>query len=164
MMSTRRARDSLIVVIDGDEVPGITIYGLAPRGSRSPVAFPSEAWIAAPQVQEYTLHGETWEVPTWDVPIIIWPGAAELAAAVHVTLRAMIQAGCRVAWVGAEGVPFCDPPMLFDPTCMARGVLAWMTDDGQFDCPLDPDRPMAPVSDEHLQKLRSHSGGLAEAN
>jgi len=110
------------------------------------------------------LHGETWEVATWDVPIVIWPTGDGFVAATGTTLRAMIKSGCRVAWVGAEGLPFCDPPQLFDPTCMSRGVLAWMTDDGQFECPLDQDAPLSPVSDERPQALRIHSHGLADAN
>jgi hypothetical protein len=161
-MTARLARDSLIIVVDGDEVPGLTIYGLATRGSLPPIEFPADAWLGAPEVGQYTLHGETWEVPTWDVPIIIWPTADGLAAALRVTLKAMIVGGCRVAWVGAEGLPFCDPPQLFDPACMSGGVLAWMTDAGDFDCPLDPDRPVTRASDEVLLALRSHARGLAD--
>ena len=61
--------------------------------------------------------------------------------------------GCRVAWVGAEEIPFCDPPGLFDPACMTGGVLAWPID-GSFGCPLDPDQPLTAASDEEMLQLR----------
>lgn len=162
-MVKRLARDALVVVVDGDEVPGLIFYGLALPGRRRPTAFPSQVWISAPEAVEFMLYGETWEVATWEMPVVIWPAGDEFVAAVRSTLLALIKAGCRVAWVGAEGVPFCDPPRLFDPGCMARGVLAWMTDEGAFDCPLDPDLPIAPADDESLRMLRNHSRGLADA-
>lgn len=162
-MTALPARDCLTIFVEGKEVPGLIVYGLAVLGSRHQTGFPSNAWRAVSQVDVYTLRGEAWEVGTWDVPIIIWPAREEFVAAVRLTLGAMIEGGCRVAWVGAEGLPFCDPPQLFDPDCMSGGVLAWMTDDGTFDCPLDPDSPLAPVPDAQLRVLRGHSKGLADA-
>lgn len=82
---------------------------------------------------------------------------------IRASLTAIIEAGCCVARVGAEGFPFCDPPQLFDPSCMAGGVLAWMTGRGQFMCSLDPDAPVSPVPDEQLLLLRNHAHGLADA-
>jgi hypothetical protein len=73
----------------------------------------------------------------------------------------LIDVGCRVAWVGAEGIPFCDPPGLFDPDCMTGGVLAWLTSDGWFGCPLDPDQPLEPAPDRQLLRLRRWAGRLA---
>ena len=46
---------------------------------------------------------------------------------------------------------------------MSTGILAWMTDDADFDCPLDPDMPIAFADDERLLMLRRHSQGLADA-
>ena len=162
-MSSRLARDSLVVIVDGDEVPGITIYGLARRGERSPVVFPDDGWFGGPALDEFVLRGEAWEIPTWDLPILVWPTADGLAAALRVSLAAVIESGCSVAWVGAEGLPFCDPPQLFDPGCMSRGVLAWMTAQGQFGCALDPDGPISPISDHELLMLRQYARGLADA-
>jgi hypothetical protein len=156
------ARDSLTIFIDGEETPGFIVYGLAPRGTRAPAAFPSAAWVANPRADESVLHGEAWEVKFWEVPMIIWPTGDEFVAAVRRTLGAMIDRDCRVAWIGAEGIPFCDPPQLFDPGCMSGGVLAWMTDDRRFQCPLRPDRALAPIADDQLLALRTHARGLAD--
>ncbi|MFI7068486.1 hypothetical protein ACIBL3_46385 [Kribbella sp. NPDC050124] len=152
----------LVVVDDGEEVPGLTTYGLTTRYGWHSSVFPSDAWVGAPEVSEFMLYGVTWEVMSWDVRVTIWPTGDEFVSAVRRTLRAMIDGGCRVAWVGAEGFPFCDPPGLFDPACMSGGVLAWMTDAGDFDCRMDPDRPVARASDEILLALRNHATGLAD--
>lgn len=162
-MIERIARDSLVIVVDGEEVPGLIFYGLSAPGVRRPGGFPSSRWPSAPEVVEFLLYGESWEVATWEMPVVIWPTGDQFVAAVRSTLLAMLDTGCRVAWVGAEGVAFCDPPRLFDPVCMSTGVLAWMTDDGAFDCPLDPDLPIASADDECLLVLRRHAQGLADA-
>ena len=163
-MTAPLARDALVVVVDGEEVPGLIVYGLCERGACRPIEFPHGAWPADPEAGVYALHGDVWEVMLWEIPMIIWPADEAFRAAVQATLRALTNAGCRVAWIGAEGLPFCDPPDLLDPACMSGGVLAWMTDDGAFDCPLDPDRPLTPVDDGYLLSLRSHAEGLADAS
>lgn len=161
-MTSPRARDALVVVVDGEEVPGITIYGLARRGHRRTAVFPSQAWIGEPSVDEFVLRGDTWEITCWELPIVVWPTRDELMDAVRVSLAALIEADCSVASLGAEGLPFCDPPALFDPRCMSGGVLASMTARGQFECALHPDGPLSPVSDEQLSILRRHAKGLAD--
>ncbi|RZT07407.1 hypothetical protein EV649_8114 [Kribbella sp. VKM Ac-2569] len=163
-MTVTRARDALVVIVDGDEVPGISIYGLGRRGAWGPVVFPVHVWFGEPAVDEFVLHGDAWEIPTWDLPILVWPTVDGMAAALRVSLAAIIESGCSVAWVGAEGLPFCDPPQLFDPGCMSRGVLAWMTADGQFGCGLDPDGPISPISDQQLTMLREYARGLADVD
>lgn len=162
-MSSRLARESLVVVVDGDEVPGITIYGLAGLGGSRRAVFPADAWIGAPLVDEFILRGDSWEIVTWDVPILVWPRVDEMRTAVRVSLAALVDAGCSVSWIGAEGLPFCDPPQLFDPDCMSGGVLAWMTAQRGFDCALNPDDPITPISDQHLSMLRQYARGLADA-
>ncbi|MGW6199687.1 hypothetical protein ACWF0M_26285 [Kribbella sp. NPDC055110] len=161
-MNSRLARDSLVVVVDGDEVPGLTIYGLARRGGWGPVVFPAHVWFGEPEVDEFVLRGDAWEIPTWDLPILVWPTADGMEAALRVSLAAVIESGCAVAWVGAEGLPFCDPPQLFDPGCMSTGVLAWMTAQGQLECALDPNEPISPISDQQLSMLRQYARGLAD--
>jgi hypothetical protein len=158
------ARDALTVFVDGDEEPGLIAYGLTAPEAWHEARFPADAWLASPEPDQFVLRGDNWRVYGWEVPIAIWPTRASFQAAVQRTLEALIRSGCRVAWVGAEGVPFCDPPQLFDPECMSGGVLAWMTDDGRFDCPLDPDRVLAPVSDDELLRLRAHGQGLADTS
>ncbi|WBQ07841.1 hypothetical protein [Kribbella sp. CA-293567] len=158
----RAARESLVVVVGGEETSGLIVYGLSPRGSRRP-EFPFGVWDVAGEVAEFTLVGGTWEVPMWEVPVSVWPVKDQFEGAVRATFEAVIAGGCRVAWIGAEGMPFCDPPLLFEPACMSGGVLAWMTDDGAFGCPMDPDLPIAAADDECLRMLRRHSYGLADA-
>jgi hypothetical protein len=157
------ARDALTVVVGGEEAPGLIAYGLTAPGGWRQGRFPADAWPAAPEADEIVLHGEGWRVYAWEVPVVRWPGGVSFTNAVRRTLEALTRGGCAVAWAGAEGLPFCDPPGLFDPACMSGGVLAWMTDDGQFACPLDPDRALSPVSDAELLKLRRYALGLADA-
>lgn len=156
-------RETLKVIVDGDEVPGLIAYGLRRPGGSADTSFPAYAWIAQPEPTDFTLHGEGWEVLMWEVPIVIWPAPSEMESALRATLGTLIEAGCRVAWIGAEGLPFCDPPELFDPHCMSGAVLAWMTDAGAGDCRIDPDAPITPVGDDVLLVLRAHATGLADA-
>ena len=156
------AREALGIIVEGEEVPGLIAYGLRPRGGHAGAVFPKHVWIASPEPTICMLHGEAWEVLMWEVPIVIWPTRVEMHMALTATLRALIDAGCRVAWIGAEGLPFCDPPQLFDPICMSGAVLAWMTDEGTDSCQLDPDAPTAPVGDDVLLALRSHAANLAD--
>lgn len=153
----------MTIFVAGDEVPGLIVYGLFAPGSERKVEFPSRAWISSPVPNEFRLFGDGWEVLTWEVPIDIWPTGERWRAAMGSTLEAMIERGGRVAWIGAEGVPFCDPPELFSPDCMSGGVLAWMTDAGDSDLPLDPDRPLTPITDDALRELRLRARGLADA-
>lgn len=156
-------RETLKIIIEGEEVPGLIAYGLR-RPSGSVVAtFPADAWIAHPEPTDFTLRGEAWEVLMWEVPIVIWPTPSEMESTLRATLGTLIEAGCRVAWVGAEGLPFSDPPGLFDPRWMSGAVLAWMTDTGAGDCRIDPDAPITPVGHDVLLALRTHSAGLADA-
>lgn len=162
-MTALPARDALTIFVAGDEEPGLIAYGLSTPQAWREVGFPTDAWLASPEPESFVLHGSNWRVHGWEVPIVIWPTGAAFQGAVRRTLEAMIRSGCRAAWIGAEGLPFCDPPGLFDPGCMSGGVLAWMTDDGRFECPLDPDRALAPVSDVDLLQLRAHARGLADS-
>lgn len=160
-MTAPLVRNALTIFVDGDEEPGLIAYGLAAPEAWRDITFPSNAWPASPDLDAFDLSGGNWRVHGWEVPIIIWPTGSDFHSAVKGTLAALIRGGCRVAWIGAEGVPFCDPPGLFDPDCMSGGVLAWMTDDGQFDCPMDPDSVLTPVNDDDLLRLRTHAHGLA---
>ena len=156
-------REALKIFVDGEETPGLIVYGLRQRDGPAAAGFPADVWIAPPEPSDFTLYGEAWEVLLWEVPIPIWPTPVEMQAALSATLGALIEAGSRVAWIGAEGLPFCDPPELLDPHCMSGGVLAWMTDTGVADCFIDPDASILPVGDDVLLALRMHAAGLADA-
>ena len=156
-------RETLKIIVDGDEVPGLIAYGLRGPDSQAAASFPADAWIAQPEPTDFTFRGEAWEVLIWEVPIVIWPAPSEMQSVLRATLGGLIESGCRVAWIGAEGLPFCDPPQLFDPQCMSGGVLAWMTDKGAGDFRIDPDAPITPVGEDVLLALRAYATGLADA-
>lgn len=129
-MASLLVRDALTIFVGGGEEPGLIAYGLTAPDEWRDADFPADARLAKPQPEAFDLRGDNWRVHGWEVPIAVWPTGLDFQTAVDRTLDALIRSGCRVAWVGAEGVPFCDPPGLFDPGCMSGGVLAWMTDDG----------------------------------
>lgn len=163
-MTRPAASKSLTIFLHGNEVPGLIAYGLRTRGNPAPAQFPAEAWATGPEHVEFTLIGDAWEVKMWEFPLTSWPSSPEMETALAVTLSALIHAGCRVAWVGAEGVPFCDPPDLFEPEYMSGAVLAWMTDDGAADCRMDPTAPIATAGDDTLLALRAYAAGLADVS
>lgn len=74
-----------------------------------------------PERTRYThLHGDGWSVALWDVPVAHWASVTDTFRDV----REIIRRGCVVAWVGAEGFLFSDPPHLFDLAFMSGGVLS----------------------------------------
>jgi hypothetical protein len=121
----------------------------------------ADTWIGGPTVDEFVLHGNAWEILACDVPILVWPTVDGMAAAVRVSLAALIEAGCAVAWVGAEGLPFCDPPQLFDPGCMSTGVLALMTAQGHFECALDPEQTVTLTPQPRVRSIQIGLSGDA---
>lgn len=156
------AREQLTVFVPGGgDLPGLTFYGLSPLESTDALVFPSDSWPHALTARPLRLYGNGWQVRGWDLPILAWPASGAFREAVRSTLASLIRSGACVAWVGAEGVPFCDPPALLDPGCMSGGVLAWLTEPGWFGCPLDPDRPWASASDEVMADLRRFASELA---
>lgn len=83
---------------------------------------PASGQTFDPERTRYThLHGDRWSVALWDVPVAHWASVTDTFRDV----REIIRRGCVVAWVGAEGFLFSDPPHLFDPAFMSGGVLAW---------------------------------------
>lgn len=58
-----------------------------------------------------------------------------MAASLNSTTVRLIDAGCRVAWVAAEGFPWVD---------------------------LDPDSPIASLGENVVQALREYSTGLSD--
>ena len=148
-------RDVLKVFHEGDEYPGIIVYGLAPRGEAAELQFPSCAWERTVGYSPAHLHGARWEISSWEIRLERWPDSKDFVHAIQQTMLQFYLAGYQVSWVGAEGLPFCDPPFLFSPQCMSGGVLAWMTSPDRFDCPLDPAKPLCPIDDYVLRDLRA---------
>ena len=161
-MTTDFARHTLRVFANGEEVPGVIVYGLRNHEGASHPNLPVDLWPDQGSPSLFVLQGHAWEVLVWEIPIVKWPARTELDDALNATLEILVKSGCRVAWVGAEGLPFSDPPRLFDPAWMSGGVLAWMTDDGVRGCGLDPDAPVSPVDDDVMKTLRAYASGLAD--
>lgn len=153
------AREVLTVFIDGDEAPGVIFYALRPSGAGEQPAFPTDIWPDA-HTRGFRLHGDAWEILGWDVAIHRWPSSEQWREAVRLTLHHLIEGGAVVAWLGAEGSAFSDPPYLFNPEWMTDSALAAMTSDGEFACAVDVDQP---VPDDELSRLREHAQGLADA-
>ena len=156
------AREQLVVFVnDVGELPGLIFYGLSALHSGTQPKLPPGVWLDATDLKPLHFFGAHWQVVGWSLPIPVWPRGDAFRAAIRRTLQIFVDAGARVAWVGAEGVPFCDPPAMLDPECMSGGVLAWLCSDGWFGCPLDPDLPWAAASDEEMLALRKFAGSLA---
>lgn len=153
----------LRIVVDGDEVSGFLVYGLGPRHR-----FAEDARLdLAPGLGEGELSlliGERWEVLIRGVSIDIWPSPDAWTTAIERCLRGMLNLGAVVAWIGAEGLPFVDPPDLFDEGQMAGGVLAWASADGGRGGDVPLDRTLKPVDNDEFVRLRDASAGLAESS
>lgn len=160
---TLPARETLVVFRDGDEVPGITVYGLMPPGGWTGGDFPYSSWPPGTETEESHIFGKDWEVILWDVALPAWPRGDAWRQAVHDTLAHVVSGGCLVSWLGAEGLPFSDPPDLFCQDQMSDAVLAAMTSAGDYECAADPDKPLAALPPSSLTRLRGHSRGLADA-
>ena len=153
----------LQIVVDGNVVAGFLVYGLAPRQR-----FPAEACLQLPpglgQGESYLLIGEEWEVLILGASINTWPSPKDWAVVIDRCLGGMLSLGATVAWIGCEGLPFVDPPDLFDEEFMVGGVLAWASVDGGRGGELRLNSPLEPVGPDELARLRRASAGLAESS
>lgn len=158
MRSAGPAKEVLTVMHRGsEELPGLIFYGLfLEEPDVGSISFPTDAWPESLEPDDLLVHGDGWRVSGWELPILSWPSGDVFRGAIRRTLSTLIIAGATVAWVGAEGIPFVDPPDIFDPGFMAGGVLAWLTDDDHFACPLDPDGPLTRATDDELSYLSAH--------
>lgn len=160
---TTPAREVLTVIEDGTERSGIIVYALMPASNTRVIAFPKQFWANA-AVHPLRLHGDVWEICRWDLVLDRWPLKEEWVEVIRGTLQELLDQGSVVSWIGAEGLPFADPPNLFSPDWMEGGVLAAMAGDGYFLCPLDPELPLKSLSPDDLIVLRSVAKGLADAS
>jgi hypothetical protein len=162
-MSEVEARQALRVFVDGEEVPGFIVYGLAPLGhlaTHVELRFPP----GLQQVGHYRLTGQRWEVQLCEVHVSTWPVSAAWAEALRASLGQMRTQGAVLAWIGAEGLPYADPPDLFSAEFMHGGVLVWTGPGGATGGSLELDGPLQPVGDEELARIRSIGRGLADAD
>jgi len=105
------AKEQLTVFVEGEELSGFIIYGLGSPGAIDRDV-PPAIWEDLQLVGSHTLVGQHWEVVLWEVPLSQWPTGPEWQRTLSECLRAMIARGAKVAWVGAEGIPYADPPDL----------------------------------------------------
>jgi hypothetical protein len=157
------ARESMVVFWDGEESPGFLAYGLSRPGPWNGGPFPVDLWPKDTEAEPWVLYGDRWQVFLWTVRLPAFPSNRPWTEAAHKSLEWIINGGCKVAWLGAEGLPFCDPPSLFSPTEMQNGVIAALRSSGEFLCPLDPDEPMRFLTDAEMAQLRTYAVGLADA-
>ena len=157
-----RAREALTVFWQGEEVPGLTFYGLRAPGLGGRPHFPQREWRGSAMHHESTLRGDSWEVVVWDVRVDDWPSDEILTTRIRRTLSALRECKCVVAWIGREGY-FADPPDLFLPEFMSGGVLAVLSDSTGFESTIELDKGLTGLADELLLRLRNGSEGLALA-
>ncbi|OYO13837.1 hypothetical protein CGZ98_05280 [Enemella evansiae] len=144
------AKDSMVVFIDGTEIPGFLLHGLFPA-----YADPQPSALdAAARARRHDLTGQGWQVSIWTVPVAAWLTGDAWQAELRRMLGSIVEQGAEVAWLASEGAPYADPPWLFDPTEMSGGVYGFLTADGRYSCPLDPGQPWAVVSDDELEEVR----------
>jgi hypothetical protein len=157
------ARECFGIIVGGEETVGVIVYGLGSPGgvTREP---PHGRCPLGPVPDTWVLVGEHWEITLWSIPIPVWPTGTDWQHRLDATLRLMIAAGAKVAWVGGEVMRYADPPFLFLPEDMYGGVPAWMTDDGRRGGHLDPDQPFTPATDAELRALRHYAEGLADVS
>lgn len=164
-VTSELARGSLTIFVDGYEVSGSIVYALTRSNTDTCQHCPPGTLPDLDATRKSSMSGEAWQIVVWDIPIDPWPSSRSFRGLVHCLLQAMIGTGCRVAWIGAEGLPLCVPPRLFDPACMSGGVLTWMTNSFDFDFggSLDLDKPLRPVGNHELRYLRAFATSLADA-
>lgn len=160
---TTLAHQMMIVLCNGEEVPGFIAYGLIGPGQWRERELSVNHWPDGTQAQPWVLHGDSWEVRLWDVSLPAFPPGEQWRKAVYETLAQIIAGGCTIAWIGSEGLSFTDPPSLLLPEEMSGSVLASLTSAGDFECPIDPYKPWRTTSDHQLLRLRNHAHGLADA-
>lgn len=144
------AKDTMVVFVNGEEVPGFLLYGIFPAGADP---WPSEL-PAQVLADRYDLDGVTWRVCIWTVRVTDWVTRAEWQAAVSRLLTSIIEQGAQVSWLASEGAAFVNPPWLFHPAKMSGGVYAYLTATGRYACPVDTGQLWTVVADQELQQLR----------
>ncbi len=146
-------RDSLGIFWEGEEVPGITIYGYYSPATLQEPQFPTEAWPPGTSWSPWKLHGENWIIWVWDIRVDQWPRNDQWRETIEITLGVVRTSGARVAWCGVNGI-FAEPPHLFDPARMSGGVWAALDAGGILHGPPSLRSPFETLSDDELLELQ----------
>ena len=158
-----RLEDTLIVYVDGEEVPGLLVYGLRDSSNTAAWSIPEPAVGLGTAATSTRLSGDSWEVILHTVPLPPDFDFHAIDAFATRTLAAVIQQGFDVAWIAPEGA-FVEPPYLFLPSEMAVGVLLAMTRDGILGSLPGPGEAVSYLSDAELLSLRGASRTLSTAS
>lgn len=151
-MSTKTTQQSLGIFWDGEEVDGITVYGI---WKNRPKHFPplgQELGNEGVQERQSELRGEDWYVHVWDIKLGKWPLPAEWKSRIRSVLSRIIGEGAEVAWTGLEGA-FVDPPDLFKPEHMTGGVWAAMSADEKLYFHAELEGQFQALNDDELHDL-----------
>jgi hypothetical protein len=153
-MPSASTRESLRVIWDGAEAPGLTVYGFW-RGDRSdPPALACTPLCEPAQVRATKLTGPWWSVWLWDLRIEDWPHPDNWRASVDSLLRQLVHQGAAVAWCGLEGT-FVEPPFLFDPEAMSSSVWAAIDQRGNVLAAPPLDSVFVTIERDDLLRLKS---------
>lgn len=133
------------IVVGGEEVPSVIAYGIRAAEADDPPNSPgrSGSWRASRRSSFRAVRRGRFRCGRNLVRTRLPP--VQLQRATTSTLARLIQAGCRVAWIAVEGLPFCDPSHLCDPGCMSGSVLAWMAEESVGECWINLSAPIALV-------------------
>jgi len=150
---------SLGIFWSGEEVDGITIYGISKESLAKPTQPISKIWSDRAEFKYSSLNGSDWVVRVCDIRILAWPSVSEWPSIIQSTLQAITDQGALVSWAAVEGC-FAEPPNLFDPESMGGGVWSIYSEEDGFYCPATLEKEMAYVDDEVILKFRSRLGSL----
>lgn len=133
-----------------EEQDGLYCYGYWRGPERPKPGIPAWVWPSKSRFREYLLEGDDWRIVCWTVRLREWPPAADWRSCVRETLKALADAGARVAWCGLEG-HFGSP--ILGPEAMSGGVWAALAPKFGFKCAAEPGKPFAALSDDELRAL-----------
>lgn len=156
------ARNVLTVYWNGEEVTGLTFYGIRPRRHVQHVEQLNIRPDFVANAEAFFLTGNEWEAVVWSICITQWPAVSEFPGFIKMILEKLRSQGYVVSWLGRPE-HFVDPPDLFLPAHMSGAVLAAITPISGLQIAVDLDEPLVGLSDDDLLRLRSESCGLAEA-
>lgn len=148
--------ESLSIIWDNEEMPGLTIYGFWLTDIVSNPDFPLKFWdnqFGVKVQRLYDCENNDWTVFVWDMIITHWPSASEWINKLNNTLKYLVEHGALVAWCGLEGY-FADPPYLFDPVYMSGGIYAIYTQQFGFVCTAYMGKSFRVIADNELNNIR----------
>lgn len=154
------AKDQLAIFREGDEVPGIIAFGLRPNSITRPASFPGSRWPARTTLEEHHYVYSKSHVIVWRIGLQSWPSPDLWESALVTTLDRLLDAGSVVSWIGRGEGCYCDPPSLFDQSCMSGCVLAAKTSELRLVDTFSPYAALCSLSDEDLARLRKASQHL----